>query len=173
MFGLMGSVFPLLFGGLFLLFGVTILVMAGRNERKAAESSAWPTVQGRIIESRLIESTSTDSDGSTSTSYRPTFRYTYEAGGKQYQGDRLNRGMSMAYDRGTALKIMARYPTGVNVMVHYNPSTPAEAALETTARGGTVMRIIGFVLAGVGLLCLVSGLALPFILRSLQGLIGF
>jgi hypothetical protein len=173
MFGLMASVFPFLFGGLFLLFGVAILVLAGRNERKAAESAAWPTAEGRLVESRLVESTSTDSDGMTSTSYKPTFRYTYAVGGKSYQGDRLNRGMSLAYDRGTALKIMERYPNGATVTVHYNPNAPAEAALETQARGGTVMRIIGFVLAGVGALCLLAGLGLALLGPSMRGLMGF
>jgi len=173
MLGLMSSVLPMIFGGLFLLLGVALLVVAGRNERKAAESRTWPTAQGRIVESRMIESTSTDSDGMTSTSYKPSIRYTYKVGGKEHEGDRLNRGMNLAYDLGTARRIIGRYPQEATVDVFYNPSAPAESALETKAQGGTIMRTIGVVMAGIGVLCLGSGLVLPLIVRSLPGLMGF
>ena len=158
MFTLMGTALPLIFAAIFVMLGAAVLYFGARNERTAKQSASWPTAQGRIVESRLIESTSTDSDGMTSTSYKPSIRYTYEVGGKKYQGDRLNRGMGMAYDAGTARGIMARYPMDGAVTVYYNPAAPAEAALETTARGGTVIKIVGIVLLVVGVLCGLSGL---------------
>ena len=147
MFNLMGTALPLIFAVIFVMLGGAVLYFGARNERTAQQSRSWPTAPGRIIESRLIESTSTDSDGMTSTTYRPTIRYSYEVGGKNYQGDRLNRGMSMAYDAGTA-RIMARYPMDGTVTVYYNPASPAELALETTARGGTAMKIVGIASGG-------------------------
>jgi hypothetical protein len=169
----MGTALPLIFAVIFVMLGAAVLYFGARNQRKAEESRSWPTAPGRIIESRLIESTSTDNDGMTSTSYKPSIRYTYEVGGKKLQGERLNRGMSMAYDAGTARGIMARYPMDAAVTVYYNPSAPAEAALETSARGGTVIKIVGIVMIAVGVLCGLSGLVMTVLGSTLQSMMGY
>jgi hypothetical protein len=169
----MGSAFPLCFGGVFVLIGAGLLVIAGRNERKAEQSKVWPTAQGKITASTLTESTSTDNDGMTNTTYKPSVQYTYDVGGKSYTADRLSRGLAMAYDLGTARRIIERYPVGAAIAVHYDPAAPAEAALETNAGGGTALRIVGVVMLVAGVLCAAAAAIPPLLSRFLNGFTGF
>jgi hypothetical protein len=173
MFTSFGLAVPFCIGGVLLLIGVGLVAFAARNQRRADESKAWPTSQGRILESKLVESTSTDSDGMESTSYTPTVRYSYEVAGKTYESDRLNRGAAMGLGLGAARNIVGRYPAGATATVHYNPDSPAEAALETTAQGGTVLRIMGILLVVLGVLCAATGLIAPLTSRLLHGFLGF
>jgi hypothetical protein len=96
------------------------------TRRKMATVSKWPSTMGSVVMSRIDRRSS--SDGTTDY---PVVHYSYQVNGQPYQGSKIAPGMEVG---GTgAGKVVARYPSGAQVMVFYNPQNPSEAVLETKA----------------------------------------
>lgn len=155
-------------GGL-ICMGIFILVFLGgggymiyrsvQDRKKARASLTWPSTQGRVIESRVIESRSTDSDGDTSTTYRPYIKYEYQVVGSVFTSDKLAVGpaVSTSNYRKSEEKVR-QMPIGAAVTVYYNPDDPTDAVLEQRSNAKLLM-ILGIVFAAVGLcfLCPAAG----------------
>jgi len=128
--------------------------------RKSKESATWPTTEGKIVDSKVVvhEETRTDDDGdeSTSTVYRPNIRFSYSVNGLAYTADTWKGRMRVStgapkYSEG----VVARYPVGRAVTVHYDPTQPDFAVLEPGNRdGATVPLIVGIVFGLTGVLFL-------------------
>jgi hypothetical protein len=88
-------------------------------------SKNWPTTSGQVKSSRI----SYDS-GSDKTSGTPYVLYAFEVNGKKYKSSVINPGDVTLADNDAAARVVARYPTGTNVIVHYNPQNPEDAFLE-------------------------------------------
>lgn len=140
-----GAIFCLL-GGIFLLIGIA-------GQKKAAKSAAWPTASGTVLSSSIIEKSSMDDDGASSSSYEPRVVYQYSIMGTAYEGKRISFGANQ-FDRRMAEKISAAYPAGAQVTVHYNPEKPGEGVLETKARGGMLFTVLGIILLVIGVVVL-------------------
>ena len=58
--------------------------------------------------------------------------YSYAVGGQPYQGQQIRAGDKFLRVQmmGEAQQTVARYPLGATVTVYYNPTNPAESALE-------------------------------------------
>ncbi len=136
-----------LFCWLFIVIGLVLVGVGGRMLIKSLRTEHWPMTDG-IVRSSQIKPHS-DNDGGTTYSAEVT--YTYDVAGVNYDGDKVAIGemsSSSEYARG----IVDRYPTGRKVSVHYSPTNPAEAVLETGIHGGTWLCLgmgTGFVLFGV------------------------
>jgi hypothetical protein len=157
--------FPFCLGGIFAVVGIGLLVFGLRERKKAKAAETWPTVNGTIVSSRLDQHTSTerkDGHSYTRTSYAPVVEYTYEIGGKTFQGNRIFPGATMSYDLGTAQNIVNRYQPGSTAAVHYDPTNPMQAVLETQAKGGNLFMIIGGVFAILGVIGCCIGVFLIF-----------
>ncbi|MDP1713592.1 MAG: DUF3592 domain-containing protein [Anaerolineales bacterium] len=156
---------PILLGGIFAVLGIGLLIFALRDRKKAKAAEAWPTVNGTIGTSRLDQNTRTERrDGRTytHTSYAPVVEYTYEVGGKTYQGNHIFPGATLSYDLGTAQNIVNRYQPGSTATVHYDPGNPIEAVLEIKAKGGNIFMIIGVVFAIIGVIGCCIGVIIMF-----------
>jgi hypothetical protein len=139
--------------------GIFLLASFLKNRRRAKASYQWPSVPGRIHSSTVIESRSTagDSDRFTAPIYTPLVNYTYAVMGKTYQGEQIGFGTTVAGPRYRAAKLVARYPTGAAVPVHYNPENPAEAVLESNVQNQTAMLVMTLLFVAIGLTaCVVS-----------------
>ncbi len=93
--------------------------------RQAAQS--WPSTTGTVLTSTIQVSHTGRSRAET-----PVAIYTYEVNGQSYQGQTIKAGdqyMSVRFS-GDAINTMGRYPVGKKVSVYYNPTNPAESALE-------------------------------------------
>ena len=103
------------------------LILAGRRSiRRAAESEAWPAVQGVIIESTVA------AQREGRQRYRPVVRYCYEVGGERYEGSRIQWAASSGYRKYTrARRILDSYRFGHTVQVHYDPKRPGVAVLRS------------------------------------------
>ena len=91
---------------------------------RGLRSLAWPTVIGEV----------TDSDveffrGRGSVLYTPRIRYSYQVGGRAYDGNRVVFGYPDYHTRRGADSVIAAYPVGGTVRVHYDPSDPGSAVL--------------------------------------------
>lgn len=118
-----------------------MLIGGGWTVWQSWRCSGWPTTEG-VVTAAEMQSHS-DNDGGTTYSAEITYRY--EVAGIKRESDRLAFGAmsaSAAYARG----ILAKYPAGQHVVVHYRPDNPDVAVLETGIHGGT------WILFGVGTL---------------------
>jgi len=102
------------------------LILAGRlSIRRAAESEAWPAVDGIVIESTVA------AKREGRQRYRPVVRYRYEVGGERYEGSRIQWAASAGYRKYTrARRILDSYRSGHAIKVHYDPKRPGVAVLK-------------------------------------------
>ena len=126
--------------------------------REAKASASWPTTDGKIVTSRVVEQReeveSEDSNGrkewTTEITYRPEIRFTYRVAGNDYSTDTWKPGATVAY--GTpkrAEAAVARYAVGLSVPVHYDPAHPDTAVLEPGNREGAGVVLVAGVAFGL------------------------
>lgn len=134
-----------IFFGLFILIGLIALGAGIWNLSRSLGCKSWPTVTGTVTQSQMQSHRSRH--GAT---YSADIGYNYSVAGTNYTGKRLAFGTmsaSMAYAQG----ILKRFPVGKQVPVHYSPSDPAQAVLETSIHGGT------WICFGVGTVFVLAG----------------
>lgn len=120
------------------LLGVAFLVqnLMKRANARSEPTATWPVVTGKVVRSELHHA-----PGATARrgvqfgddSLRLRFRYTYAVGGASFESDQVTRDNAHAGDMERTWA--KRYPVGAAVTVHYNPSDPSVAVLETRAFG--------------------------------------
>jgi hypothetical protein len=103
------------------------------NLAEARAAANWPSVQGTVVSSRAESrrSLTHTGGGSTVTVWSPLVEYSYSVGERSYHGSRIAFGPEVAGGRELADRTVARYPAGATVNVHYDPSNPSHATLET------------------------------------------
>jgi hypothetical protein len=117
---------------LFVAIGVAVVGAGVWTLVKSIRTESWPVTDG-VIESANVKAHSGSKGG---TSYSPEVTYTYRVGGAKYDGDKIAVGQ-MSSSSEYAHGVLSRYPVGSKVTVHYSPTDPAEAVLETGIHGGT------------------------------------
>ena len=143
----------------FLLLISAFVVYAGvQNTRLAAESSGWPSVEGEIVRSDVVEerTQSQSRAGDDRRVYRGAVRYRYRVDGTDYEGDRVSLGEYATENRADAEAVTRRYPLGRRVPVHYRPGAPDASLLEPGSGG------LPWFYAAVGSMFLVAGLLLAW-----------
>lgn len=161
-----GGIFILAFAGA----GVFLLIKSFKDRKKAEASQGWPTTQGQIIEARIAESTSTDSDGDTSTSYSPAVKFTYRVAQQEYTGNKITFGFIQGHGNyKKAQAVLAHYPLGAQVNVYYDPANPADAVLERKAGGSTISLVLGIIFILISL-CLGCPVIVMLVSRALSAL---
>lgn len=110
-------------------FGLLLLlaVIAGRRASRIAAD--WPAVRGQIVVSE-VEAIHKYEDGRSRTTYAPAVEYAYQIGGHDYRGRQIKFAIGVSGTQRYAEKVIARYPLGSAVDVHYDPTNPSNAALE-------------------------------------------
>lgn len=122
--GLCATIVPIL-----VMVGLGIYIYRNNQKSKAVKeaSQAWPGTMGTVLMSSVqIRRTG------RSRSEIPVVVYQYQVNGQAYQGQTIKAGEQFFNIRiiGQAQETVRRYPVGAQVMVYYNPSNPAESALE-------------------------------------------
>ena len=140
----------ILLGAIFLLIGIGVLYFGVGEYMSGQASQSWPTVQGVIITSNYSSSYSC-SNNKCNTYYAPYVFYTYTENGQSYRGNKVTPLDSSSTSFSYVSGLMAQYPVGMQVSVHYNPGDPSLAVLQPGATGDNIMLIIfGLVFAAVG-----------------------
>jgi hypothetical protein len=119
------------FGGIFVLFGLGLLGAGFREIVRGWQSSSWPLADGIILNSS-VETRST-SDG---TSYTVDLSYRFVIDQRGHTGDKLAFGGRPGGYSG-AWGIANRYPVGKPVKVAYHPRNPDLCVLEPGPRAST------------------------------------
>ena len=106
-----------------------------RTRKRGEQASGWPAVRGVITRARLKKghySSSVGHGNSKSTVYRARIAYSYEVGGRQFEGERVQFGMERRmWKKASAEAAIDPYPVGAEVQVHYDPQHPDDAVLKT------------------------------------------
>jgi hypothetical protein len=112
-----------------LLGGVGFFLYKRSQQSNAARQAAqsWLSTTGTV----LMSSVQSRRSGNSTTTF-PVVVYQYEVNGKTHQSQTIKAGEQFMNVRilGQADATAARYPIGANVTVYYNPTNPAESALE-------------------------------------------
>ncbi|MEM7408329.1 MAG: DUF3592 domain-containing protein [Pseudomonadota bacterium] len=144
----MSAVAPLVVGVLMILAGPYLLHRAARAKRMAKKAERWPTVEGSIVSSEVIEF------GPAPKSHSCRVTYEYDPGIGTITGDRVS-----FFDISTAEEaneFAARFTQGSTHPVYYHPSDPHRSVLVPGIYGknethGSAMAVI-LMLGGIAVL---------------------
>ena len=128
-------------GAVFAFFGINLLLEGKASER-------WPAVSGTVlsstVESKFSQDQRSNSRTSQSTTYHPKVTYEYRVDGQKHSSDQLGLSAWGSSNTDHALSVVAKYPVGSSVTVHYNPEHPAKSVLEPgVATAGEVATGLG------------------------------
>ncbi len=118
-----------LFGGIFALAGLAMLISGIVTWFTGSDSTEWPTAEGVMVRADVDTRTSSGSRRSSSTSYTPDVEYAYVVDGTEYTGSRyefIERGEGR---REVIEARLAKFPVGGKVAVRYDPDDPANSVL--------------------------------------------
>ena len=139
-----GRIFPLIF----IVAGGAVLFSGGRDLMRARESADWPKAAGVIVSSAVAENTG----GKHGTTYAANIHYSYTVAGIDYVTGKVSFGEHGSNDRSRAQGIVAGYPPGKKVTVHYAPGQPSLAVLEEGVKPEAwIAPAFGLVFFAVGL----------------------
>lgn len=120
--------------------------------KKAASAAAWPSVEGEVLLSKVVEDERPE-ESSAAATFRAVVEYRYEAGAKEYQGNRVEFLGVHYYSAEAAGAVVARYPAGAKVRVYHDAGNPGDSVLEPgNLTGSKTYGILMWVFLGVGLL---------------------
>lgn len=105
--------------------GIGVSIWGWSVLQNARISDSWPTTDGEILSSNVR--VDNDDDG---TSYFGDVTFQYFVDDIPYTSDNVSFGQYGSSDRDHAASIVARYPAGEGVTVHYDPADPETAVLE-------------------------------------------
>lgn len=122
----------------------------------------WSKVRGRVLDARLVERESTDSNDTVSTVYEPRIRYSYTVGTELREGERINLCNVLTFhDGGRAEQWLAAHPADTPIEIWFDPSQPEHSAC-TLDKPNLISALFTGV-AGIGVLAL--GIWLLFNIR--------
>ncbi len=111
------------------------------------KSRGYTTVEGKITKSEIIEHYrrpgSQGAENRNTFEYEVVLEYQYTVDGTTYTGNRLYAGLPNIFpDKRSAEDIVAQYGAGSLASIYYNPSSPHQSSLLSTASFSTVQILI-------------------------------
>ena len=107
--------------------GVAFIGIGTFEWTRAADSVAWPTVPGTVVESRIVETTSSHR-GRASRSHAARIVYRYRVGDREFEASRVSFRVQGG-GRDAARATVDAFPAGGRVEVRHSPADPAVACL--------------------------------------------
>lgn len=145
-----------MYGFLTMGFGVLALLMAFYVSREVRRKRDWPTVEGRVLERRVVPA----SFGPGPRSYAPKVVYDYAVGGTSYRNDQVYLLAGTAGGERDMQRVIDGIPE--RVPVHYNPDDPQQAyLLKSSMAWFYVLLPIGILLGLIGLVLTVGAKETP------------
>jgi len=136
-------------GVIFILVGMMSAASAIKAWQRYHNSDSWIPATARIVSANI-----SSRRGSKSTTHFVNITYAYQAMGQSFQSDQFSFGSEgTGYDTyNAAEKVLAKYPTGSQQMIYYDPNQPSQAVLERKYdfTGAILAVIVG--LAGIGMI---------------------
>ena len=128
---------------LLVIAGVGLLITAGGGYfvSRSWQARAWPTVEGQVTKSE-VKRESAIGDTDEEVQYRAVVKYSFKVDGRSYAGERIAFGLGTSNRSSDAKKIVNRYPAGRAIEIHYNPTDPSDAVLETNITGFAIITLV-------------------------------
>lgn len=123
-------------GGFALFFAIVV------NKKKAI--GAWTQALATVVESELVWGT-ISKGGRTAWTWLARFTYQYEVGGQVYRSQRI--AFYRSCTGSCAQELIARHPSGSQVVVYYDPAQPAEAVMDRSFRALWILPFFAIVFA--------------------------
>jgi hypothetical protein len=114
-------------GSILLLLGAGFALWGARVIADAWATKSWPSVSGRIVESRV--DTYEDSTGGE-TMYTTRLRYQYLVNDARHSGSSIGLLDHSSSSLHEMSRLAERFPAGAEVAVYYDPRDPRTALLE-------------------------------------------
>jgi|GEM_PF-361349 len=131
-------------------FGLALLLFFVGYRRFLMRANAWPVVPGRVTISR-VEQRAATSDSPNRRSHAAVVEFRYQVGGLGFSSRQIALGLDKSGSRSAADRIVARYPVGAAVEVHYDPTNPSQAALENPTGLSWILLLAALACFGVAL----------------------
>ncbi len=126
---------------LFMLIGAAFCVWAMVLAWRGLKTRSWPSVEGVVIRSWVVETGSNVGRNSSGrVLYYAEVEYAYAINGKAMRGDRIAMGPVSSGTRGTVEAKLAKWPENATVRVYYNPSDSSSCVLVTGPNWPAVLR---------------------------------
>jgi hypothetical protein len=120
-------------GGLVLLLvGAGVLAFFVPSVIRSYNNQTWPSVPGKIVESRWQNKLVGTAANAKRPNYKftPQIEYSYSVGTSEYRGTTVGLSSFEELDRGAAKNKLEEYALGRAVLVYYDPSNPEKSCLE-------------------------------------------
>jgi hypothetical protein len=129
---------------IFIVVGTVLLVALGQQAIQAVRSSSWPTVEGVVIESTVVQATGRRNRKTDI----PKITYRYSVDGIEHIATRLFFGSQYSESWTTGAKwttdtkeYIARYPPGTLLRVHYDPADAATSVVEAGLKSAIALPV--------------------------------
>ena len=143
-------------------YGVLYYRWGRQTLRVGQASMLWPTTAGRISAS-VVQYLSTGAvNGAQTGYYTPEVAYTYTVRELTYTGTAIAFRDLRGWQK-TSADIVAKYPVGSEVAVHYDPSDPRMCVLEAGTVGIGRFFSLAAVLILLGVAIAAAGVAMPIL----------
>ena len=143
------------------IMGAAILSWTWNTSLRIKSSAKWPTTQGQVVSSSIVNDSTRIRGGGYNRLYRAAITYQYTVNGKQYKSDTFTFGIPHSFaNRADAEHETQVFPVGKTVDVHFDPRNPATASLEsgTVPQQFTLLGWMSGLFLVAGLVALVSGI---------------
>ncbi len=134
--------------------GLALCVFGAWLDRAGRRAASWPTTDGTVVYSEVVELPSSLDDRRRIGETRPQeaeVHHSYRVGGRAYRGKgiSMSTGLIPYWEDMLARRIRDRYAVGGKVTVYYDPADPRLAVLEPGASiESRVALLAGAVLVG-------------------------
>lgn len=143
------SSIPKLGAGILIAMGLVMLIHFGHQAVQAKRSTAWPTVEGTVTESKIVQRTMKRGRKSDTPIAMPSITYRYAVGGVEHLGTRLFFGSQYPESWTPGAKwttdtkeYVGRYPAGATLRVHYDPADAATSVVEAGLKPAIVLPVV-------------------------------
>jgi hypothetical protein len=117
--------FGLAFGSLFLIFGLGLICAAAKLGFKQSATSAWPSVEGKILSNKLRKSDDIGADS--------PLMYEFQVNGVSYRSTRIFYIAPSSIDYSEWIQLANGFPREGSITVYYRSDNPNESVLVSGA----------------------------------------
>ncbi|HEY9054710.1 MAG TPA: DUF3592 domain-containing protein [Rectinemataceae bacterium] len=157
------SILPYFVGAVLSVAGVGLGAGGLKSRARVKRALGWPTAKGTISSSELVKRTSTGMGQKGRAvkreSWEASVKYSYEVEGKKYTGNSLGLD-PMQGGKARAEALVARYASGSEAEVHYDPADPKVAVLDPRLSASGTQFAIGALALAAGIIILAYSPAL-------------
>ena len=156
--------FSKIFPAGFILVGLIFFALGVVQFFEAKATSSWPSVEGRVLSAKVESKSYRNSDGMSSSKFRPVVKYSYSVDGIDYEGARLEIGNQYHGKPRRAQEAIAAYKKDKACTVYFDPNDPESAVLEN----GVQLANVFFFLLPIGLFAvgILSAICIPYAIRQ-------